>query len=186
MKYKSTNKSLAEIGAELRAVYLIESSLRAEGGRFRIASKLIRAADQVQVWAACYDSEPSSMLAFQRELGAAIAQQIRLHHSPERIIALGRRQTKNPEAYDLYLRGRHYWHQLSPPTTKRAIEYFRHATQLDPEYALAWSGIADTLAPLPSTAMRPPFPSGRAPAKLPNMPYAPSRISPKRKLLSAS
>src|SRR6185437_14983642 len=105
--------------------------------------------DQVQIWSSSYDSEPVSMLAFQRELGSAIAEQIRLQLSPERMTALARRQTKNAEAYDLYLRGRYFWHQLTPPTTKRAIEHFTHATQLDPKYALAWSGIADTYASAP-------------------------------------
>ena len=157
MKYKGTTKTLAEIGRELDAAYLVEGSLRAEGGRLRITSKLIRVKDQVQIWSASYDSEPSSMLAFQRELRAVIAEQIRLRLSPERVHALARRQTQNAEAYDLYLRGRHYWHQLSPPTTKRAIEYFSQAAQLDPEYALAWSGIADTLASTPINGDAPPL-----------------------------
>jgi DNA-binding winged helix-turn-helix (wHTH) protein/tetratricopeptide (TPR) repeat protein len=149
MNYKGTSKTLAEIGRELNAPYLIESSIRAEGERLRITSKLVRASDQIQIWSASYDSEPSSMLVFQQELSAAIAQQVQLQLSPERISALARRQTRNAEAYDLYLRGRHYWHQLSVPTTKRAIESFTKATELDPEYALAWSGIADTLAATP-------------------------------------
>ena len=149
MKYKGTTKTLAEIGEELGAAYLIESSLRAEAERFRITSKLIRASDQVQVWSTSHDSEPSSMLVFQQELSSTIAEQIRLRLSPERVNALARRQTRNAEAYDLYLRGRHLWHQLSPPTTKRAIDYFSKATQLDTDYALAWSGIADTLASTP-------------------------------------
>jgi len=149
MVYKRTTKTLAEIGRELNASHVVESSLRAEGGRLRITSKLIRALDQVQIWSSSYDSEPVSMLAFQRELGSAIAEQIRLQLSPERMTALARRQTKNAEAYDLYLRGRYFWHQLTPPTTKRAIEHFTHATQLDPKYALAWSGIADTYASAP-------------------------------------
>lgn len=149
MAYKRTTKALAEIGRELDASHVVESSLRAEGGRLRITAKLIRARDQVQIWSSSYDSEPVSMLAFQRELAAAIAEQIRLQLSPERLTALARRQTKNAEAYDLYLRGRYFWHQLSPPTTKRAIEHFTRATQIDPNYALAWSGIADTLASAP-------------------------------------
>ncbi len=149
MAYKRTTKTLAEIGRELDASHIVESSLRAEGGRLRITAKLIRARDQVQIWSSSYDSEPVSMLAFQRELAAAIAEQIRLQLSPERLTALARRQTKNAEAYDLYLRGRYFWHQLSPPTTRRAIENFTKATQIDPNYALAWSGIADTLASAP-------------------------------------
>jgi len=157
MRYKASTKTLAEIGQELDATYLIESSIRAEGGRLRIISKLIRTRDQVQIWSASYNSEPSSMLTFQQDLSAAIAEQIRLRLSSERVGALAHRQTRNAEAYDLYLRGRHYWHQLSPPTTKRAIEYFSKAAQLDPGYALAWSGIADTLASTPINGDAPPL-----------------------------
>jgi DNA-binding winged helix-turn-helix (wHTH) protein len=92
MRYKHTTKTLAEIGRELDASYLIESSLRAEGGRLRITSKLIRVHDQLQIWSASYDSEPSSLLTFQRELGIAIAEQVRLCHSPvRRILPAGRR-----------------------------------------------------------------------------------------------
>ena len=156
MVYKRSSKSLAEIGKELDAVYLVESSLRAEGVRLRITSRLIRVRDQLQIWSASYDSEPGSILALQRELSQAIAEQIRLTLSPERLRALGRRQTRSAEAYDLYLHGRHFWQQLSPPTTKKAIEYFGRATELDPNYALAWSGLADCYTAGPVNGDAPP------------------------------
>ncbi len=156
MTYKRSTKSLAEIGKELDAAYLVESSLRAEGLHLRITSKLIRVRDQLQIWSASYDSEPGSMLALQRELSKAIAEQIRLTLSPERLRALGRRHTQNAEAYDLYLLGRHFWQKLSPPTTKKAIEYFTHATDLDPNYALAWSGLADCYTSGPVNGDAPP------------------------------
>ena len=143
MAYKRTTKSLAEIGRELNAAYLIESSVRAEGERVRVTSNLIRVRDQVQIWSASYDSEPSSILEFQRELSKAIAEQIRFRLSPERLTALARRQTRNAEAYDLYLRGRYWWTQRSPQTTRRAVDCYTRATELDPQYALAWSGMAD-------------------------------------------
>jgi DNA-binding winged helix-turn-helix (wHTH) protein/Flp pilus assembly protein TadD len=151
MSYKRTTKTLAEIGRELDASYLIESSLRAEGDRLRITSKLIRVRDQLQIWSASYDSEPSSLLTFQRELGTAIAEQVRLRLSPARLNALANRQTENPEAYDLYLRGRFYWNQFTALTTRRAIEYFTRATSIDPNYALAWSGLADAFSSSPIT-----------------------------------
>jgi DNA-binding winged helix-turn-helix (wHTH) protein/Flp pilus assembly protein TadD len=161
MAYKRTTKTAAEIGRELNSAYLIEGSLRAEGEKLRITTRLIRARDQVQVWSASYDSEPSSMLAFQRELSTslseAIARQLRLQYSPERLTALGRRHTRNAEAYDSYLRGRHYWHQLSSATTRRAAEYYSRATQLDPNYALAWSGLADGLTASPINGDAPPL-----------------------------
>ncbi len=156
MAYKRTTKSVAEIGRDLAAAYLIEGSIRAEGGRLRITSKLIRVSDQVQIWSASYDSEPSSMLAFQRELSAAIAEQVHVHLSPDRLSALARRHSRNAEAYDLYLRGRHFWNQLTPPATRRAIEYFGRAAELDPNYALAWCGLADSYCAGPINGDAPP------------------------------
>ncbi len=162
MAYKRTNKNLAMIGRELAATYLIENSLRGENERLRITSKLIRTRDQVQIWAASYDSKPSSILAFQRELSVTIAEEIRLRLSPEGLTAMARRQTQNAEAYDLYLHGRHFWNQSTPLTTKRAIEYFTRATQLDSEYALAWAGVADAYSASPVNGDAPPLSVGTA------------------------
>jgi DNA-binding winged helix-turn-helix (wHTH) protein/Tfp pilus assembly protein PilF len=156
MAYKRTVKSLADIGKELDATYLVESSLRAEGERLRITAKLIRVRDQLQIWSASYDSGPGSMLALQSELSKTIAEQVRLRLSPERLKTLERRQTRNAEAYNLYLHGRHFWQQLSPPTTRKAIEYFTRATELDPRYALAWSGLADCYTSSPVNGDAPP------------------------------
>jgi TolB-like protein/Flp pilus assembly protein TadD len=143
MSYKRSNKSLAAIGSELEADYLLEGSVRGENEHLRITSRLIRVRDQVQVWSASYDRHVTSMLALQRELSTAIAQQIRLWLSPERVDALVRRQTRNADAYDLYLRGLNFANQRTPLTTERAIDYYRRAIALDPAYALAWSGLAD-------------------------------------------
>ena len=147
--YKSTPKSLTEIGQELDVEYLVEGSVRAESGRVRVTSKLIRARDQVQIWAESYDSEPGSMLELQRELSAAIARQVRLRLSPERLTALAPRHTRSAEAYDFYLRGRHLWNQLTPETNRRAIESYQQATKLDPTFALAWAGLADIYSASP-------------------------------------
>lgn len=157
MAYKHVPKTLAEIGRDLGAEFLVESSIRAEGERVRVTSKLIRSRDQVQIWSASYDREATSMLEFQRELSRAIAQELRVRISPDRLTAIARRQTQQVDAYDLYLRGRFFWNQLSPATTRRAIEYFSRATQLDPDYALAWSGLADAYAASPINGDAPPL-----------------------------
>jgi TolB-like protein len=157
MAYKRTTKSIREIGAELAVEYVLESSVRREGGQVRITSQLIRVSDQTHVWACTYDREFTGVLAIQRDLGMAIADHVRLRISPEQLSVLEREQAKNPEAYDLYLRGRYFWNQLSPPTTQRALEFFGRATELDPTYALAWSGIADALATSPITGDAPPL-----------------------------
>jgi len=92
------------------------------------------------------------MLEFQRDLSKGIAELIRLQLSPAHLSALERRQSRSPEAYDLYLRGRHFWNQLTPQTNRRAFEHYARATELDPEYALAWAGLADALASSPMTS----------------------------------
>ena len=148
-RYKRSAKTLAEIGKELNASYLLEGSVRGEGVRMRITARLVTSDDQAQVWSATYDSEPSSILGLQRELSRAIAEQVRMKLLPERMTTLVRRQTHNVEAYDLYLRGRYLSNQLKPATTKQAIEYYRHATELDPGYALASSGLADAFSSSP-------------------------------------
>jgi TolB-like protein/Tfp pilus assembly protein PilF len=157
MSYKRTTKTLADIGRELDASYLIESSLRSEGDRLRITCKLIRVRDQLQIWSESYDREPGSLLALQRELALAIAEQVRVRLSPARLKALATRQTHDPEAYDLYLRGRYYWNQFAPLATRRSVEYFTQATAADPKYALAWSGLSDALASSPISGDTPPL-----------------------------
>jgi TolB-like protein/Flp pilus assembly protein TadD len=148
MVYKRSAKSLAEIGHELSADYLVESSIRADadGSRLRITSRLIRARDQAQVWSESYDREPTSMLGLERDLSTAIAEQIRLRLSPERLSALARRQTQNADAYDMYLRGRYLGNLATPATNARSVQYYERAIALDPKYALAWSGLAFTYA----------------------------------------
>ena len=106
--YRGTTKSLAEIGRELGSDYLVESSLRAERSQLRITARLIRVRDQVQIWSESFDRNTSSILGLQQEISAAIAEQVRTRLTPGRQRDLARRQTQNPEAYDLFLRGRHF------------------------------------------------------------------------------
>jgi len=152
MVYKRTSKSVREIGAELGVDYILESSVRREDNRVRITSQLIRVEGQTHVWTSTYDRDVTSVLAIQRELSTDIAQHVGLQLSPERLSELAHRQTKKVEAYDFYLRGRYFWNQLSAVTTKRAMEYYGRATERDPEYALAWSGMADAYSASPINA----------------------------------
>jgi TolB-like protein/DNA-binding winged helix-turn-helix (wHTH) protein/Flp pilus assembly protein TadD len=156
LAYRGTTKSLLQIGRELNAGYLVEGSVRAESGRVRITAKLVRVADQAQVWAQSFDREPASLLGLQRELSGAIAEQIRLRLSPERAAAIERRQTQRPDAYDLYLRGRYYANRATPAGMLRALDYYQQAVALDPEYALAWSGIAEAYGARPINSDVPP------------------------------
>ncbi len=140
--YRGTTKSLAEIGRELRADYLVESSLRSENSRLRITARLIRVRDQVQIWSDSFDRSTSSILGLQREISSAIAEQVRTRLPPDRQRALARRHTQNAEAYDFFLRGRNFLNQRTPESMQLAIEFFQRATVVDPTYSLAWANLA--------------------------------------------
>jgi TolB-like protein/Flp pilus assembly protein TadD len=155
-RYKNTRKSLQEIGRELGAGYVVESAIRGEAAQLRITSRLIRVHDQALLWSAAYDRRSNNGLRLQRRLCRAIAGEIRVRLSPERVARLGRRQTHNADAYDLYLRGRQAWNHLTPVTTQQAIEFYTRAAAVDADYALAWSGLADAFTSGPITGDRRP------------------------------
>jgi TolB-like protein/Flp pilus assembly protein TadD len=140
--YRGTTKSLAEIGRELGSDYLVESSLRAESSHLRITAKLIRVRDQVQIWSDSFDRNTSSILSLQQEISSAIAEQVRTRLSPDRQRALARRHTQNAQAYDFFLRGRHFLDQRTPESMPRAIESFQRATVADSTYSVAWANLA--------------------------------------------
>jgi TolB-like protein/DNA-binding winged helix-turn-helix (wHTH) protein/Flp pilus assembly protein TadD len=133
---------LQTIGQQLGVDYVVASSLRLEQSRIRVTSRLIRVSDSEQVWSAAFDRELTNLLGLQRELSIAIAEQIRQRLSPSVAAAIDARQTRNPEAYELYLRGRYEWTQFQPGSIPRALQYYRLAVERDPGYALAWAGIA--------------------------------------------
>jgi TolB-like protein/tetratricopeptide (TPR) repeat protein len=149
MAYKGTSKSVRQIGTELGVDYVLESSARRENSRVRITSRLIRVHDQTPLWTSTYNREITGILDVQRELSTAIARSVRMKLPPEPLEALEQQQTHVAEAYDLYLRGRYFWNQLSALTTRRAVEFYAHATSLDPSYALAWSGLTDAFSANP-------------------------------------
>ena len=144
--YRGTTRSAAEIGRELRAEYLVGGSVQAENGRVRLTASLTRVRDRLQVWSESYDREPLSLLTIQQQLGAAVAREIRLQLSSDRLSALSQRQTRNPATSDLYMQGRSLWEQLTPASTRSAMGVYLRATHLEPGYALAWSGLADAWA----------------------------------------
>ena len=149
MTYKNTTKSIAQIGKELGVDFVLECSVRREGSRIRITAQLIRVDDQTHVWAENYDRDASSIITAQAELGQAIADKV-VRSLPGRYER--RMQTSNPDAFDLYLRGRHYFAQRSRMGITRAIEFYRQALALDPNYSLSYAGLADAYATLPITS----------------------------------
>ena len=143
MAYKHTGKTISQIGRELHVDYVLEGSVRREGGKARVSVQLIRVSDQTHLWAQNYDRDLQDLLDLQNELGRAIAEQVRANLTPQRQIELARKHIVNPEAYDLYLKGRFYWNQRTPDSIKESIGYFQQATAKDGNFALAYAGLAD-------------------------------------------
>ncbi len=148
MSYKGTTKDAATIGRELGLDYLVEGTIRPEGTKRRVTARLVRVEDQVQVWSATFDRDGREYLTLQREIASAVAEQVnarvarpaaRRHWPP----------SPSPDAYDLCLRGRFHWWQLTPEAGRRAGEYFERAIQADINYALPHAWLAQVHANRP-------------------------------------
>jgi TolB-like protein/DNA-binding winged helix-turn-helix (wHTH) protein len=140
--YRGTTKSLAEIGRELGSDYLVESSLRTERNQLRVTARLIRVRDQVQIWSDSFDRNTSRILDLQQEISSAIAEQVRTRLTPDQRRDLARRHTQSADAYDLFLRGRHFLNRRTADAMPQAIEFFQRATAADRTYAVAWANLA--------------------------------------------
>ena len=168
MTYKASKKNARQIGEELGVDYILEGSARREGALIRVSAQLIRVKDQTHVWAHSFDRELHEVLGVQSELGQAIAQQVQVSLTPRDRLALTRKRPVNPDAYDLYLRGRYFWNKLTPDGMAKAIAYFQQAVEKDPTYAPAYAGLADCYGTLPigsDTAPGSSFPLAQAAAR---------------------
>jgi TolB-like protein/DNA-binding winged helix-turn-helix (wHTH) protein len=143
MTYKHTTKSIRQIGSELGVDYILEGSVRREGDEARVSAQLIRVSDQTHLWAENYERKLQDLLEVQNEIGKAIAGQVQLSLTAQEQLALSQPRSVNREAYDLYLKGRFYWNQRTPHAVKESIPFFQQAVAKDPNFALAYVGLAD-------------------------------------------
>ncbi len=143
MSYKHTNKTVSQIGRELGVDYILEGSVRREGGEARVSAQLIRVSDQTHLWAQNYQRHLHDLLQIENELGTVIARQVQINLTPQQEIDLSKIRTADPDAYDLYLKGRFYWNERNPAAIKESIRYFQQAATKDPDFALAYVGLAD-------------------------------------------
>ena len=144
MRYQQTEKSLPEIAQELGVDAVITGSVLREGDRVRITAQLINAATQELLWADRYERQLGDVLSLQNEIVEAITREMNLQLTSEEQERLASARPVNPEAYEAYLKGRVYWYRQSPEQLETALEYFELALEKDPNYALAYTGIADT------------------------------------------
>jgi TolB-like protein/DNA-binding winged helix-turn-helix (wHTH) protein/Tfp pilus assembly protein PilF len=150
MQYKGAHKDAAQIAHELGTAYLLEGSVRREGQRVRITAQLIQAGDQSHLWADSFDRDLNDILKLQSELARDIAAKIQLTLSEQTERRLASARSLNSEAHEAYLQGLQAWNLRTKDAFQQAIGDFDRAIQIDPNYAPAYSGLAQTymLAPI--------------------------------------
>jgi len=148
-RFKSAPGDLREIAQKLGVANILEGSVQKPSEQVRVNVQLIHAATDTHLWAETYDRNLTDVFAVESDIARAVAERLRakLTGSAEHVLAS--RPTENPEAHQLYLKGRYFWNKRTTDNLKTAIDFFEQAIAKDPAYAVAYSGLADVHAVLP-------------------------------------
>ncbi len=141
--YKGKDNDPAKVGQDLGVRAVLTGRLLQRGDSMIFSAELLDVRENKQIWGEQYNRKLADALALQQEISREITDQLRLKLSGEEQKQLTRRDASNAQAYQLYLKGRYYWNKRTAENTKRAMEQFQQATDLDPKYALAYAGLAD-------------------------------------------
>ncbi len=144
MRYKDTDKDIREIGRELNVASILEGRVRKEKDDIRVTAQLVDVEDGFQIWSNTYDQRLERVFDIQSDIAEKIAEALKMRLSPEEKLQIQKKPTENMEAYNLYLQGRWFWNKRTASGFQTAIEYFGQAIDIDPNYALAYAGIADS------------------------------------------
>jgi serine/threonine protein kinase/Tfp pilus assembly protein PilF len=154
--FKGKQADIREIGRQLNVSTLLEGSVRKAGKRLRITAQLINVADGYHLWSERYDRDLEDIFAIQDEISLAIVEKLRVRMLKGGELALSKRQAVDPEAHQLYLKGRFFWGKRSRESFEKSIEYFKKAIEIDPHYAQAYAGLAASYNDLPNYSSYPP------------------------------
>jgi tetratricopeptide (TPR) repeat protein len=135
---------------------LVVGGVLRSGDRVRVSVQLIDAAADRQIWSDSYDRSVGDILILQGEIARSIAAAIRVRLTSQQHSTLSPSRPVNPEAYELYVRGRYSWNKVTAEGSREAIDYFEKALSHDPQFALAYAGLADAYANLPVSTGTPP------------------------------
>jgi TolB-like protein/Flp pilus assembly protein TadD len=136
-QFRGKSASIRQIGAQLRVGALLEGSVLKSGNRLRINAQLIRVADGYHVSSQTFERDMTDLFAIQDEISQTVAKTLNVH------MPLMMDRTESVEAYNLYLQGRYFWSQWTPQSVQKSIGYYEQAIAKDPNYALAYAGLAD-------------------------------------------
>jgi serine/threonine-protein kinase len=142
--FKGKNLDVREIGQKLNVDAVLEGSVRKSGNRLRITAQLIKVSDGYHLWSERFDRQMEDIFAIQDEISLAIANALKVKLLGEEKEEVLKKYTENPEAHELYMKGRYFWFKFNPGNWVKAREYFEQALQKDPNFVLAYSGLADS------------------------------------------
>ena len=171
-RYKASSEDIRSIGTQLNVDAVLEGSVRKSGDRLRITAQLVNVADGYRAWSERWDRRLEDIFEVQDEIAHAVVSALQVQFLAGAACAIVRRPTNDPEAYSLYLHGRHSWNTWTLEGLESAIAYFEKAIVRDPGYAGAWSGLADVYTVLGGFGHRSP------------MEYMPKAVEAARKALS--
>jgi TolB-like protein/tetratricopeptide (TPR) repeat protein len=153
--FRDSKKSATEIGNELNANYLVEGSITVDGNNMKMKVNLIDSKSDKTIWTKEYPGELTQILPLVSKVARQIVTELKTELSPEEMERIEKSPTKNPEAFNLYLQGRNLWKKRSMESLKQSIEFYNKALTIDPDYALAYSGLADVYYNMVSTLYMP-------------------------------
>jgi serine/threonine-protein kinase len=152
VSYKGQKKSASELGRDLGVRAVVMGRIQRDGNDFAISAELVDVRDNTSLWGEHYHRKLADIFTAQEDIARDMSEKLRLRLSPADHEALTRRYTDNSDAYRLYLEGRYYWNKRDPDGIREAVEYFKQAIQKDPNYALAYAGLADAYT-IPSSGL---------------------------------
>ena len=167
-RFKSVPNDLREIAKQLGVAHILEGSVQKASDQVRVNVQLINALTDAHLWADTYDRKLTDIFAVESEIAKTIADTLQAKLSGSEQHAIAARPTENTEAHQLYLKGRFFWNKRTGNDLKKSIDYFQQAIAADPNYALAYAGIADAYVFLPgytAGAPRDYYPKAMAAAK---------------------
>lgn len=148
-RYKAEAQNLRQVASELGVTNILEGSVQKANDEVRVNVQLLNALTDSHLWADSFDRKLTDVFAVESEIAKTVADNLRAKLTGHELATLNARPTENAAAHDLYLKGRFFWNKRDNKDLEKALNYFQQAANEDPNYALAWSGIADVYVLLP-------------------------------------
>ena len=167
-RYRNTSLSPQAVGKEQAVEAILDGRIQREAGRVRLTVQMVRVRDGAQLWAETFDEDFTNIFTLEDEVSEQVAHSIRLRFTDKEEKRFNQRPTENTEAYDAFLKGRYFWNKRTAEDFMKGLQYFREAIRLDPNFAEAYQGVADSYATLGLYAVISPqeaFPAARDAAR---------------------